>query len=73
MNGDYGTEATPRFDEVRELLNRARQIDPTSREEAVRGYVREIAEAEAMLDTMESGGAPLVACFSASWPVGYER
>lgn len=73
MSGEYGTEATPQFDEVRELLNRARQIDPTSREEAVRGYVREIAEAEAMLDTIESAGAPLLACFSASWPDGNAR
>ena len=72
MNGD-GTEVDPQVDEVRALLNRVRQVDPTSREEAVRGYVREIAEAEAMLDTIEFGGAPLVACFSASWPVGYER
>jgi hypothetical protein len=50
-----------------------RQIDPTSDEAAVRGYVREMAEADAVLDTVDIEDAPLRPCFTASWPEGIVR
>ena len=54
-------------------LTRVRQLDPTSEEAAVRSYLREMAEAEALLDTMDLGDAPLSVSFSASWPEGSAR
>jgi hypothetical protein len=54
--------------EMGDVLSRVRQLDPTSEEAAVLGYVREMAEADAVLDTVELGDAPLLVSFSASWP-----
>jgi hypothetical protein len=45
-----------------------RQLDPTSEEAAVRRYVREIAEADALLNSVDLSDAPLLVPFSASWP-----
>jgi hypothetical protein len=55
------------IDAVQSLLTRARQVDPLCDEAAVRGYAREIVEAEAMLDTVNLSAAPLELSFSASW------
>ena len=51
-----------------DVLSRVRQLDPTSEEAAVRSYVREMAEAEAVLDTVELGDTPLLVSFFPSWP-----
>ena len=59
--------------EMSDLLSRVRQLDPTSEEVAVRGYIREMAEAEAVLDSVELESAPLVVSFSAQWPQGWVR
>ena len=58
-------EAPP--DAVQSMLNRARQVDPQSGEAAVRGYVREVIEAEAILDTVDLSATPLEFSFSAWW------
>ena len=52
---------------VQSFLIRARQVDPQCEEAAVRGYVSEIIEAEAMLDTTNLSAAPLSVSFSATW------
>jgi hypothetical protein len=59
--------------EMWDVLSRVRQLDPTSEEVAIRGYLCEIAEAEAVLDTVDLGDAPVSISFSASWPEGCER
>ncbi|MBW3634529.1 MAG: hypothetical protein KY456_16040 [Chloroflexi bacterium] len=60
-------EASP--EEVQSFLIRARQVDPRCEEAAVRGYVREIVDAEAVLDAVNLRLAPLSVVFSASWEV----
>ena len=67
-NGNSGT-STP-SDEVADVLDRVRQVDPEADEVAVRGYVREMSEASALLDTVDLDDAPLLVAFSASWPEG---
>jgi hypothetical protein len=57
-------------DDMGDVLNRVRQVDPIAEEAAVRGYVREIAEASALLDTLDLNDAPLEVAFSAAWPQG---
>lgn len=54
-------------EDVQSFLVRARQVDPHSDEAAVRGYVREIVEAEGMLDAINLSAVPLTVSFSASW------
>jgi hypothetical protein len=54
-------------DDIADVLSRVRQVDPTADEVAVRGYVREIAEASALLDTVDLAHAPLFVSFSPSW------
>ena len=54
-------------EEVQSFLIRARQVDPQCKEAAVRSYVREIVEAEAMLDAVDLSLAPFSVWFSASW------
>ena len=54
-------------DDLQSVLIRARQVDPQCEEAAVRGYLREIVEAEAMLDTVDLCALPLSVAFSASW------
>ena len=44
--------------------------DPTAEEAAVRGYLREIAEASVSSDTVDMADAPLIVAFSPSWPEG---
>lgn len=53
--------------EMGDILNRVLQVDATSDEAAVRGYVREMAEAGAVLDTVDLSDTPLLVSFSASW------
>jgi len=71
-NGDGSETNSPR-EEMGDVLTRVRQLDPTSEEAAVRRYVREIAEADALLDTVDLDDAPLLVPFSASWPEGSVR
>ena len=60
-------------DDMADVLSRVRQVDPNAEEAAVRGYVREIAEASALLDTIDLSDAPLEVAFSAAWPQGSAR
>jgi hypothetical protein len=55
-------------DDMADVLSRVRQVDPSADDAAIRGYIREIAEASALLDTVELTDAPLVVGFSSSWP-----
>jgi hypothetical protein len=73
MTNEAGSSTILPSDEMTDLLARVRQLDPTSEEAAVRGYVREMAEAEALLDTVDLGDTPLGVSFSASWPEGSAR
>jgi len=66
-----GTNSPP--DEMGDVLSRVRQLDPTTEDAAVRRYVREMAEADALLDTVDLDDAPLLVPFSASWPEGFGR
>ena len=73
MTNEAGSSTILPSDEMTDALTRVRTLDPTSEEAAVRGYVREMAEAEALLDTMDLGDAPLSFSFSASWHEGSAR
>jgi hypothetical protein len=73
MTNGVGSETNSPRDEMGDILTRVRQLDPTSEEAAVRRYVREIAEADALLDTVELDDAPLLVPFSATWPEGAGR
>lgn len=72
MTSSSGSDTDLR-DEMGDVLSRVRQVDATSEEAAVRRYVREIAEADALLDTVDLDDVPLPVPFSASWPQGPER
>ena len=67
-DGSSGTSTTS--DEMGDVLGRVRQVDPNAAEVAVRGYVREISEASALLDTVDLSDVPLQIPFSAWWPEG---
>jgi hypothetical protein len=58
---------------MRDVLSRVRQLDPTIEEAAVRRYVREIAEADTLLDGVDLSDEPLIVSFSAWWPEGSLR
>ena len=73
MTNGVDPETIARGEDMGDVLSRVRQIDPTSEEAAVRGYVREMGEADALLDTVDLGNAPLLISFSASWPAGSGR
>jgi hypothetical protein len=73
MTSHTSSDAILPFNDSRDVLSRVRQIDPTSEEAAVRGYVHEMTEAEAILDTVDLGDAPLIVSFSASWTEGALR
>ena len=72
MTSSSGSDTDLR-DEMGDVLSRVRQVDATSEEAAVRRYVREIAEADALLDTVDLDDSPLPVPFSASWSQGPER
>jgi hypothetical protein len=71
MTNGVSSSTIPPADEIGDVLSRVRQLDPTIEEAAVRGYVREMAEADAVLDTVDLDDAPLLVAFSASWPEGF--
>jgi len=54
-------------------MSRVQQLDATSDEGAVRRYVRDITEADALLDSVALDDAPLPVPFSASWEQGSAR
>jgi hypothetical protein len=56
--------------EMADVLSRVRQVDPIAEETAVRGYLREMADASALLDTIELRDEAPQVSFSASWPEG---
>jgi hypothetical protein len=60
-------------DGIGDVMSRVRQLDPTSEEVAVRRYGREIAEADALLDSIDLDNVPFLVPFSASWPEGSLR
>ena len=70
MTSEMRFGASPPSEDMADVLTRVRQVDPSAEEAAVRGYVREIADASALLDTVDLGDAPLDVSFSASWPEG---
>ena len=57
-------------DERSDALTRVRQLDPTIEETAVRVYMSEIADADALLDTLDLGDASPSISFSAVWRDG---
>jgi hypothetical protein len=73
MTNGVGSGTDSPHDEMGDVLSRVRQLDATSEAAAVRRYVREIAEAEAFLDTVNLDDAPLLVPFSAAWPEGSVR
>jgi hypothetical protein len=60
-------------DDMADVLSRVRQVDSNAEEAALRSYVREIAEASALVDTIDLRDAPLEVSFSASWSQGSAR
>jgi len=68
MTISTGSEKNWPRDEMGDVLSRVRQLDATSDEAPVRRYVQEMAEAEALLDSVDLDDAPLLVPFSASWP-----
>jgi hypothetical protein len=73
MTISIGSEKKWPRDEMGDVLSRVRQLDATSDEAAVRRYVQEMAEADALLDSVDLDDAPLLVPFSASWPEGPVR
>jgi hypothetical protein len=73
MTISIGSEMNWPRDEMGDVLSRVRQLDATSDEAAVRRYVQEMAEADALLDSVDLDDAPLLVPFSASWPEGPVR
>ena len=60
-------------EDMEDVMSRVRQLDATSDEGAVRRYVRDITEADALLDSVALDDAPLPVPFSASWEQGSAR
>jgi hypothetical protein len=73
MTNGLGSDANSPRDEMGDVLSRVRQLDLTSAEAAVRRYVREIAEADALLESVDLDDARLLVPFSASWSEGPVR
>jgi hypothetical protein len=73
MTREEGSGTLGLSDDMADVLSRVRQVDPAAEKAAVSGYVREIAEASALLDTIDLSHAPLVVSFAASWPEGSVR
>ena len=70
MTNENGSSPDSPCIDMGDVLSRVRQIDPTTEEAAVRGYVREMAEADAVLNTIDLADAPLPTSFTASWAEG---
>ena len=73
MTSNDGSDPGSPRDEMGDVLSRVRQLDPTSEDAAIRRYMREITEADALLDSVDLSDAPLLAPFSAAWPEGSGR
>jgi hypothetical protein len=73
MTNGVGSDTNSPRDEMGDILTRVRQLDPTSEEAAVRRYMREIAEADALLNSVNLDDAPLLVAFCASWSEGSGR
>jgi hypothetical protein len=73
MTTGAGSDTNSPRDEMGDVLSRVWDLDPTSEEAAVRRYVREIAEADARLDSVDLENAPLPVPFTTSWPEGSGR
>ena len=70
MSADSNSKPNVPTEDVEYLLARARQVDPQAEEGAIRGYLREIAEAEEMLDALELSETTFNVTFSADWEDG---
>ena len=68
MTNSVGSDRVSQRDEMGDVLSRVRQLDPTSEDAAIRRYMRDMAEADALLDSVELSNAPLLGPFSAAWP-----
>lgn len=64
--GPLGHEVSPA--EVSAALSAARMLDPAIGEDAVRRFLREIAEIDAALDAVATEDAPLASGFTPVWP-----
>ena len=73
MTNGVGSDANSPLEEMGDVLSRVRQLDPTSQEAAVRRYVREMAEADAVLDSVDLDDAPLLIPFEVLWTEGSGR
>jgi hypothetical protein len=73
MTSRIDADANAPSDEMGDILSQVRQLDPTSEEVAVRSYLREMADADAVLNTVDLDVAPLSVSFSPSWPEGLVR
>ena len=73
MTSGAGSDTDSPRDGLGDLLCRVRRLDPTSEEAAIGRYLREIAEADALLDTVDLSDVPLPVPFSATWPEGSAR
>jgi hypothetical protein len=73
MTNGVGSDTNSPRDEMGDILTRVRQLDPTSEEAAVRRYMREIAEADALLNSVNLDDASLLVAFCASWSEGSGR
>jgi hypothetical protein len=72
MTSSTGSEMNS-HDEMGDVLSRVRQLDPTIDDAAVRRYVREISEADAVLGAVDLSDAPVLVPFTASWSEGLVR
>jgi hypothetical protein len=68
MTNSVGSDRVSPRDEMGDVLSRVQQLDPTSEDAAIRRYMGEMAEADALLDSVELSNAPLLVPFSAAWP-----
>lgn len=73
MTSSAGADGNFPDDMMEDVRGRVRRVDATSEEMAIRRYVREISEADALLDTVDLDDAQLPVPFSASWPQGSGR
>ena len=68
MTSSDGAEAAALPEDTSDIVSRVRELDPSADDAAVRGYVHEIAAANALLVTVDVTGVPLEVAFSAAWP-----
>ncbi len=67
MSADSNAKPNVPTEDIEYVLARARQVDPQAEEGEIRGYLREIAEAEEMLDALDLSETTLNVTFSADW------